>query len=56
MVIIEGLKKKGSEYKGGTILDPEKGKEYKCKIWLDENDKNNNRNGNSVKRYACILY
>ncbi len=35
MVIIEGLKKVGSEWKDGTILDPEKGSVYDCKIWLD---------------------
>ncbi|QHI35622.1 hypothetical protein IMCC3317_09680 [Kordia antarctica] len=40
MKIIDGLEKDDDEYKGGKILDPEKGKEYKCKIWLDEDDKN----------------
>ena len=30
--IIQGLKKKGDEYKDGTILDPENGKTYTCKM------------------------
>lgn len=40
MVIVEGLEKDGDEYSGGSILDPNKGKEYRCKIWLDEDDPN----------------
>lgn len=43
LVIIKGLKKDGSEYSGGNILDPTKGKEYKCKISLDGKDKLNVR-------------
>lgn len=39
MVIINGLKKDGDEYKGGTILDPTTGKTYKCNITLDGVDK-----------------
>jgi uncharacterized protein (DUF2147 family) len=38
MQIINGLTQDDEEYSGGKILDPEKGKEYKCKIWLDEDD------------------
>ncbi len=34
MVIINELTKKGSEYSGGKILDPETGNEYSCKIRL----------------------
>lgn len=52
MVIIEGMKKKGDEYKGGTILDPQKGKEYSCKIWIDEN----NANQLNVRGYISFLY
>ncbi|MEM6684950.1 MAG: DUF2147 domain-containing protein [Bacteroidota bacterium] len=40
MQIIDGLTKDDNEYGDGKILDPEKGKEYKCKIWLDEKDTN----------------
>jgi uncharacterized protein (DUF2147 family) len=36
--IIQGLEKKGGVYKGGDILDPETGKTYSCKIWLNEED------------------
>ena len=36
MVIIEGLKKEGNEWSGGTILDPTNGKTYECKIWLED--------------------
>jgi uncharacterized protein (DUF2147 family) len=36
--IIQGLEKKGGVYKGGEILDPENGKTYTCKIWLNEED------------------
>ena len=35
MQIIKGLQKKGSEWSGGTILDPDNGKTYDCKIWLE---------------------
>ncbi len=36
MVIIKNMKKSGDEYEGGTVLKPDEGKIYKCKIWLDE--------------------
>ena len=42
MVIINGLTKKGSEYSGGKILDPENGNEYNCRI-RPENGKLNLR-------------
>jgi len=38
LVIIEDMKKKGRKYSGGEITDPENGKTYNGKIWLDEND------------------
>ncbi|MEM1405231.1 MAG: DUF2147 domain-containing protein [Bacteroidota bacterium] len=38
MEIIKGLKKDGDEYSGGTVLKPDEGKIFKCKIWL-ENEK-----------------
>ncbi len=34
LVIIEGLEKDGDEFNGGTILDPENGKTYKCYLEL----------------------
>ncbi|WP_348823286.1 DUF2147 domain-containing protein [Flavobacterium aestuarii] len=39
MVIMNGLKKDGEEYNGGTVLDPENGKKYKCYITLESPDK-----------------
>lgn len=36
MEIINGLKQKGSDYKDGKILDPENGKTYDCKIWVED--------------------
>lgn len=39
LTIIKGLKKDGSEYSGGAIIDPSNGKEYKCAIKLNGSDK-----------------
>ena len=39
MIIINGLEKDGAEYNGGTVLDPENGKKYKCYITLESPDK-----------------
>lgn len=36
MLVITNLKKEGEEYKDGEILDPKKGKIYRCKIWLED--------------------
>lgn len=35
MEILQDLKKDGEEYSGGHILDPENGRVYRCKIWLE---------------------
>jgi len=35
MEIVRNMKKDGSEYSGGDILDPENGKVYRCKLWLE---------------------
>ena len=35
MEIIKGLKKAGNSWSNGEILDPENGKVYKCKIWIE---------------------
>lgn len=34
--IIRGMKNKSGEWSGGTILDPENGKVYDCKLWLEK--------------------
>jgi uncharacterized protein (DUF2147 family) len=39
MVILKGLKKDGTEYNSGKILDPKNGTLYKCKITPNGNDK-----------------
>ncbi len=39
MQIIRRLKKKGDQWAGGTILDPNNGKEYKCYLELVEDNK-----------------
>ena len=36
MIIITGLSRKGNEYRGGKILDPENGNEYSCRIKLQD--------------------
>ena len=35
MEIIRNLQKEGSEFSGGDILDPENGKVYRSKIWVE---------------------
>jgi uncharacterized protein (DUF2147 family) len=39
MQIASGLKKDGDIWSGGEILDPENGKTYKCKVWLEDKGK-----------------
>jgi uncharacterized protein (DUF2147 family) len=36
MQIGSGLKKDGDLWSGGEILDPENGKTYKCKVWVED--------------------
>lgn len=38
MNIIRGLEKSGDEYTNGDILDPENGRVYGCKIWVEDNE------------------
>lgn len=35
MVILTGLEKDGDEYDDGQILDPNNGKVYDCKMWVE---------------------
>jgi len=46
--IIKNLSKKGEEYTGGTIIDPQSGKEYKCSI------KTNGKTKLEVRGYVGI--
>lgn len=50
--LMTGLKDKGGEYSGGIITDPETGKEYRVKVWLDEN----NPNLLKVRGYIAFFY
>ncbi|AVR47507.1 DUF2147 domain-containing protein [Christiangramia fulva] len=52
MVIMRGLHKEGDKYVGGHIVDPKKGKEYRCKIWLKEN----NPDLLKVRGYLAFFY
>lgn len=38
LVIIENLEKSGDFWKNGTILDPQKGANYKLSAWFEDND------------------
>lgn len=38
MEIIQNMKKSGDELTDGTILDPEAGKIYRCRLWIDGKD------------------
>ena len=38
LVIIENLQPHKDFWKGGTILDPESGNDYKCSIWFDDDN------------------
>ena len=35
LVFITGLESAGDQWVNGTVLDPETGSEYDCKLWLD---------------------
>lgn len=38
MEILRNLVKDDDEYSGGTIIDPNNGKIYRCKVWLEGNN------------------
>lgn len=53
LVIVKGLSKnRDNEYEGGTIFDPQKGKEYKCKMWIDKDSPNTL----NVRGYVAFFY
>ena len=52
LLIIRGMKWNGSEWEGGTIVDPENGVKYKAKIWIDPN----NSNRLKVRGYYGVFY
>ena len=52
MVVVENMQLKDGYYQGGSILDPEKGKWYTCKMWLKDGDPN----ALVVRGYISFLY
>ncbi|WP_281765596.1 DUF2147 domain-containing protein [Neptunitalea lumnitzerae] len=52
MVVIENMKKAGDKYEGGEILNPDSGKFYRCKLWLDEH----NSDVLHVRGYLAFFY
>lgn len=38
MEILRDMQRSGDEFTEGTIIDPNNGKIYKCKIWIEENN------------------
>ena len=54
LVIAKSLTKDGdsNNYEGGTIFDPQKGKQYKCKMWIDKDSPNTL----NVRGYIAFFY
>lgn len=50
MLVIRGMKADGNQLSGGTILDPETGNTYYCKISYDPNSKKLTLRGSLDKR------
>ncbi len=50
--LMKGFEKSGKEYINGLITDPKSGKEYKSKIWIDEN----NPDRLKVRGYIAFFY
>ncbi|MFD1095739.1 DUF2147 domain-containing protein [Salegentibacter chungangensis] len=52
MNLIRGFEKDGDEYVNGVLTDPKTGKEYKGKIWVDED----NPDKLKVRGYIAFFY
>ncbi|MDT0644746.1 DUF2147 domain-containing protein [Zunongwangia sp. F363] len=52
LVFMRGLEKNDDGYEDGEVIDPKSGKEYKCKIWLDED----NPDKLHVRGYVAFFY
>ncbi|PCI96118.1 MAG: hypothetical protein COB15_11370 [Flavobacteriales bacterium] len=50
MEIIKDLEQDDDEFEDGTIMDPENGKIYDCKIWLED------KNTLNVRGYIAFFY
>lgn len=51
-IVIRGLEKDGNYYEDGIIIDPSKGKTYKCRLALDED----NKDLLQVRGYVAFFY
>ncbi len=49
MEVIRDMVTDGDEWEDGTILDPENGKEYSCKLWVEDGTL-------KVRGYIAFLY
>lgn len=52
LIIIKSMEKSGEYYKKGTIFNPENGKEYTCRLYLDPETPNTLQ----VRGYIGFLY
>ena len=52
MEILRNMEKDGTEWEDGKILDPEKGKLYDCKIWVNPD----NSDQLMVRGYVAFFY
>ncbi len=50
--LMTGFERNGKEYSGGVITDPKSGKQYKAKMWVDEN----NPQRLKVRGYIAFFY
>ena len=50
--IIREMEKDGDKYEDGTIMDPDNGKSYNCKLWIE----NDNPNILKVRGYISVFY
>ncbi len=52
LVLMKNMEKQGKYYKNGTIFHPERGKKYKCRITLDDE----NPDLLQVRGYVAFVY
>ena len=52
LVLIKNMQKEGKYYKGGTIFDPERGKKYRCRLYIDKDKPDILQ----VRGYIAFLY
>jgi len=52
LVLMKNMQKEGKYYKGGTIFDPERGKKYRCRLYIDKDKPDILQ----VRGYIAFLY